>query len=82
MDTVVHLQLEVEVLKFVQSGPSVSATKSLPVQSKPAAFTSTKVPKFSGATSWDKCLTQLFSRMGGMTLRPPYNSCLTWRGRH
>ena len=37
MNMVVHLQLEVEVLKFVQSGPSTSATKSLPVQSKPEA---------------------------------------------
>ena len=53
MDTVAHLQLEVEALKFVQSGPS-TATKALPVQSKPAAFTSTKVPKFSEVTSWDQ----------------------------
>ena len=28
--------------------------KTLPVQSKPVAFASTKVPKFSGATSWDQ----------------------------
>ena len=48
MDTVAYLQLEVEALKCVQSGPSTSATKTLPVQSKPVAFTSTKVPKFSG----------------------------------
>ena len=52
MDTVAHLQLEVEVLKCVQSWPSTSAMKVLPVQSKPAAFTSTKVSKFSGVTSW------------------------------
>ena len=54
MDTVAQLQLEVDALKFVQSGPSTSATKALPVQSKPAAFTSTKVPKLSGVTSWDQ----------------------------
>ena len=51
MDTVMHLQLEVDALKFVQSGPSTSAP---PVQSKPSAFTSTKVPKFSVVTSWDQ----------------------------
>ena len=54
MDTVAHLQLEVEALKFGQSGPSTFATKTLPVQSKPVAFTSTKVPKISGVTSWDQ----------------------------
>ena len=32
MDTVAHLQLEVEELKFVQSGPSTLAMKTLPVQ--------------------------------------------------
>ena len=64
MDTVAHLQLEVEALKFVQSGPSTLAIKTLPVQSKPVAL----------------CLTLLSGRMGGTTLRSPYNSCLTWRG--
>ena len=54
MDMVAHLQLEVEALKFVQLGPSTLAMKTLPVQSKPVAFTSTKVPKFSGVTSWDQ----------------------------
>ena len=29
--------------------------KTLPVQSKPVAFASTKVPKFSGVTSWNQC---------------------------
>ena len=32
MDTVAHLQLEVETLKFVQSGPSTLDMKTLPVQ--------------------------------------------------
>ena len=54
MDTVAHLQLEVKALKFVQSGPSTLATKIPPVKSKPVAFTSTKVPKFTGVTSWDQ----------------------------
>ena len=54
MDTVAHLQLEVEALKFVQSGTSTLNMKTLPVQSKPVAFTSTKVPTFSGVTSWDQ----------------------------
>ena len=54
IDTVAHLQLEVDALKFVQSGPSTSATKVPPVQSKRAAFTSAKVLKFSGMTSCDQ----------------------------
>ena len=81
MDMVAHLQLEVEVLNCVQSRPSTSATKALLVQAKPAVFTSTKVPKFSGVTSINKCLTLLYGRMGGMMLRSLYNSCPTWRGR-
>ena len=52
MDMVAHLQLEVEALKSVQAGPAKLTKKTLPVQSKPVAFTSTKVPKFGGATSW------------------------------
>ena len=83
MDTLAHLQLEVEALKFVQSWPSTLAMKTLTVQSKPVAFTSTKVPKLSGMTSWDqhRQVCRLFSgRMGGTTLRSPCNSCLTWRG--
>ena len=39
MDTVAHLQ-DVEALKFVQARPSTLARKTLPVQSKPVAFTS------------------------------------------
>ena len=53
IDTVANLQLEVEALKFVQSAPLVLAKRTLPVLSKTVAFTSTKVPKFSGGTSWD-----------------------------
>ena len=54
MDTVAHLQLEVEVLKFVQSVPPALAKRTLSTLSKLVAFTSTKVPKFSGETSWDQ----------------------------
>ena len=54
MDTVAHLQLEVEALKSVQAGPSTVASKTLPVRSKPVEFMSTKVPKFGGVTSWDQ----------------------------
>ena len=42
MDTMAHLQLEVKALKFVQSGPSTLARKTLPVQSQPVTFTSPK----------------------------------------
>ena len=54
MDTVAHLQLEVEALKFVQSAPPALAKRTLLTLSKPVVFTSTKVPKFSGETSWDQ----------------------------
>ena len=54
MDTVVHLQLEVEALKFVQSAPPALAKRTLLTLSKPVVFTSTKVPKFGGETRWDQ----------------------------
>ena len=43
MDTVAHLQLEVEALKLEQSTPPPLAKRTLPTLSKPVAFTSTKV---------------------------------------
>ena len=43
-----------EALKSVQAGPAMLTKKTLPVQSKPVAFTSTKVPKCGGTTSWDQ----------------------------
>ena len=54
IDTVAHLQLEVEALKFVQAAPLALTWRTLPVLSKPVAFTSTKVPKLSWGTSWDQ----------------------------
>ena len=54
MDTVEQLQLEIDALKFAPPGPSTSATQTPLVQLRPAAYTTTKVPKFSGATSWDQ----------------------------
>ena len=51
-DSVTHLQLEVEVLK--QSKPSKLPQRGLLVQPKPVAFTSTKVPRLSGTSSWDQ----------------------------
>ena len=54
MDTVAQLQFGIYALKFVQPGQSTSAKGTPPVQSKPVAFTSMKVPKFSGVTSWDQ----------------------------
>ena len=44
----------VEALKFGQLGPSTSDRQVSPVRRKPVAFTSTKVPKFGGVTSWDQ----------------------------
>ena len=72
MDTVAHLQLEVEALKFLQSAPTALARRTLPVLSKPVAFTATKVPKFSGelvGINIAKCLTPSSGPMGGTTLR-------------
>ena len=46
-----HLQLEVEALKLAQSELSRLSQPGLPVQPNPVAFTSTKVPKFSGSSS-------------------------------
>ena len=43
-----------KVLKLAQSEPSKLPQRGLPVQPKPVAFTSTKVPRFSGASSWDQ----------------------------
>ena len=54
MDTMAHLQLEVEALKFGQLGKSTLARQTSPVRSKPVVFTSTKVPKLGGMTSWDQ----------------------------
>ena len=54
VDTVEQLQFEIDALKFAPPGPSMSATRAPPVQPRPAAFTTTKVPKFSGSTSWDQ----------------------------
>ena len=85
MDTVAHLQLKVEALKFVQSAPLVLVKRTLSVLSKPVVF--------SGETSWKlvgklvgistaKCLTPSSDPMGGTTPRSPYNFCLTWRVTH
>ena len=52
MDTVARLQNEVYALKLAPSVPPATWTPS--ARSRPAAFTTTKVPKFSGSTSWDQ----------------------------
>ena len=54
MDTVMHLQLEVEALKFGPAGHSTLGGPTSPVRSKPMVFTSTKVPKFAGVASWEQ----------------------------
>ena len=51
MDTMAHLQLDVEALKFGQLGQSTLARQTPPIQSKLVGFTSTKVPKFSRVIS-------------------------------
>ena len=43
-------------------------------------FTSTKVPKFAGVTSWEQyCLMSLFDLMDGTTPRLPSTCYLIWR---
>ena len=53
MDTVAHLQLVVEELRFGQLGQTLGGQTS-PVRSKPVVFTSTTVPKFAGVSSWEQ----------------------------
>ena len=53
MDTMARLQLEVEALRFGQLGRTLGG-QIPPVRSKPVVFTSTKVPKFAGVTSWEQ----------------------------
>ena len=54
MDTVARLRNEVYVLKLAPPVPLTPATWTPPARPRPAAFTTTKVPKFSGSTSWDQ----------------------------
>ena len=54
MDTVEQLQFEIDALQSSPPGPSTSTTWAPPVQPRQAAFTTTKVPKFSGVTSWEQ----------------------------
>ena len=83
MDTVASLQLEVEALKFGQIGRSTLGGQTSLVWSKQVVFTSTKVPKLTGVTSWEQ-YRQVFDAiarfwMGGTTLRLPCSCCLTWK---
>ena len=81
--TLTQLQFKIDALKFALPGPSTSATWTPPAQPRRGAFTTTKVPKFSGVTNWDQYRQVFYAivhRMGGTTLRSPYNSCPTWRG--
>ena len=82
MDTVAHLQLDVEALRFGQLGQTLGRQTS-PVRSKPVVFTSTKVPKFAGVTSW-KQYRQVFeaiARSNGWddAMAALLSCCLTWR---
>ena len=53
-DTVARLQLEVDAMKFAPLGHSTLGRPTSLVRSKPMVFTSTKVPKFAGVTSWEQ----------------------------
>ena len=44
----------VYALKLAPPGPPTPPTLVPPARPRPAAFTTTKVPKFSGSTSWDQ----------------------------
>ena len=85
MDTVAQLQLEIDAPKFVQPSQLTSATGTPPVQPNRAAITSSKVPKFSGVTSWDQC-RQVFDaivRLNGWDdVMVALQLLSTWRGMH
>ena len=53
MDTVACLQLEVEAMKCGTPGHQTLDRPTSPVRRKPVVFTSTRVPKFTGVTSWE-----------------------------
>ena len=55
MDTVARIQLEVEAMKFGLPGHQTLGRPTSPIRSKPVVFTSTKVLKFAGVTSWEQC---------------------------
>ena len=54
IDSVAQLQSEVRALKFASPTLPTPATGTQPVQHRSATFTTTEVPKFRGATSWDQ----------------------------
>ena len=54
LDTVTHLQLEVEALKFGPLGHSTLSGPTWPVRSIPMVFMSTNVPMIAGVTSWEQ----------------------------
>ena len=43
------------MLKFAPPIPPTPTPLTQPAQPRPASFMTTKVPKFSGLTSWDQC---------------------------
>ena len=53
-DTVAQLYNEIYALKHAPPGLSTSSTWAPPARPNPAAFTTTKVPKFSKVTSWNQ----------------------------
>ena len=83
MDIVARLRNEVDTLKLAPPVPPTPATWTQPARPRPATFTTTKVPKFSGSTSWDQ-YRQVFDAMvrlnGWMTPRSPCSSCPTFEG--
>ena len=54
MDMVACLQMEVEAMKCGLPGNQTLDRPTWPVQMKPVVFTSTRVPKFAGVTSWEQ----------------------------
>ena len=54
MDTVAHLQLEVEAMKCGPPGHPTLDRPTSPVRTKPVVFTSTRLPRFAEVTSWEQ----------------------------
>ena len=54
MDTVARLQLEVAAMKAGMPDHQTIGGPTSPVRHKLVVFTSTKVPRFAGVTSWEQ----------------------------
>ena len=81
IDTVARLQQDLAVMKAKSQFLRTPGVPTVVPTPRHAAFTSTKVPRFAGTTSWEyvKLLTPLYYPMDGMTQQRGCSYALTWR---